>query len=120
MSTFAIVSAFIICSACYDIYINIYKEKVKKFAEKYELTRHGNYGKIRSNKKIPIEALKDPDFQEFMDNREKLFSLRCFTYDFDSLLLKTKYSVTADSVIIEKADGERISYSIEEYSAENH
>lgn len=118
VSIFAIVSAFTFGSACYDIYINIYKEKVKNFAEKYELTRSSFSGKIKRTPKIPIEALKDPDFQEFMDNREKLFSLKCFTYDFDSLLLKTKYSVTADSVIIEKADGERISYSIEEYNAE--
>lgn len=118
VSTFAIVSAFIICSACYDIYINIYKEKVKNFADKYELTRHSAYGQIERNKKIPIEALKDPDFQEFMDNREKLFSLKCFTYDTNYQTVKTKYSVTADSVIIEKADGERISYSIEEYNAE--
>ena len=118
VSIFAIVSAFIICSACYDIYINIYKEKVKNFADKYELTRHSAYGQIERNKKIPIEALKDPDFQEFMDNREKLFSLKCFTYDTNYQTVKTKYSVTADSVIIEKADGERISYSIEEYNAE--
>lgn len=118
VSTFAIVTAFTFGSACYDIYINIYEEKVKNFAEKYELTRSSFSGKIKRTPKIPIEALKDPDFQEFMDNREKLFSLKCFTYDFDSLLLKTKYSVTADSVIIEKADGERISYSIEEYNAE--
>jgi|GEM_PF-1011291 len=118
VSIFAIVSAFIICSACYDIYINIYKEKVKNFADKYEMTRHSAYGQIERNKKIPIEALKDPDFQEFMDNREKLFSLKCFTYDTNYQTVKTKYSVTADSVIIEKADGERISYSIEEYNAE--
>lgn len=118
VSIFAIVSAFIICSACYDIYINIYEEKVKNFADKYELTRHSAYGQIERNKKIPIEALKDPDFQEFMDNREKLFSLKCFTYDTNYQTVKTKYSVTADSVIIEKADGERISYSIEEYNAE--
>lgn len=118
VSIFAIVSAFIICSACYDIYINIYEEKVKNFADKYELTRHSAYGQIERNKKIPIEALKDPDFQEFMDNREKLFSLKCFTYDTNYQTVKTKYSVTADSVIIEEADGERISYSIEEYNAE--
>lgn len=118
VSIFAIVSAFIICSACYDIYINIYEEKVKNFADKYELTRHSAYGQIERNKKIPIEALKDPDFQEFMNNREKLFSLKCFTYDSNYQTVKTKYSVTADSLIIEKADGERISYSIEEYNAE--
>ncbi len=114
VSIFAIVSALIISSVCYGIYINIYKEKVKAFAEKYELIRHS----IIRNKKIPIEALKDPDFQEFMENRKKLISLGCFTYESDPQIIKTKYSVTADSVIIEKVDGERTSYSIEEYNAE--
>lgn len=114
VSIFAIVSALIISSVCYGFYINIYKEKVKAFAEKYELIRHS----IIRNERIPIEALKDPDFQEFMENRKKLISLGCFIYESDPKIIKTKYSVTADSVIIEKVDGERTSYSIEEYNAE--
>ncbi len=86
-----------------DVKTYILKEEVYSFAKKYNMMK-GNkkYGCIRRNP--PAEAVKDPHFEDFMEQRKWLYFNDCIIFDIDPEKLKLHYSVRGDSVIVSKKE----------------